>query len=183
MKYVSITAVMLFLVLSCLPIIAAADDQQAGETAQRSELRVGTFDSRAVALAYYRSDAFKKQINEQKAEHAKAKQEGNETRAEELETKGQTQQELAHKQGFGTWPVDDLLEKIKDDIVKIAEEANVDVIVSKWDVVYQAPNIEFVDVTDLIVKPFKPDKDTLKTLEELKKVDPVPLEELEGHDH
>jgi hypothetical protein len=101
-----------------------------------------------------------------------------------LSTEGESSQHLAHKQGFGTWPVTDLLERIKDDIPGIAESAGVDVIISKWDIVHSGADVEFQDVTLLMVAPFDPDDDTLKLIkEELPKVDPVPLEELENHDH
>jgi hypothetical protein len=162
--------------------VAGADPtDREGDTAA---VRVGTFDSRAVALAYYRSDANMNYVKELKAEHKAALAAGNEERAEELSAEGENAQHLAHKQGFGTWPVNDILARIEEEIPGIAAEAGVDVIVSKWDIVHVGPEVEFVDVTLLMVQPFNPDKATLKLVrEELPKVDPVPLEELEKHDH
>ena len=90
---------------------------------------------------------------------------------------------MVHKQGFGTWSVDNILDNIKGKIPKIAKQADVDVIVSKWDIVYQRSGVEFVDVTDLMVQPFDPDESTLKTIQEVLKRAPVPLEELENHKH
>jgi hypothetical protein len=90
-------------------------------------------------------------------------------------------QDLLHRQGFSTWPVDDILEQVEGRIPAIAERAEVDVIVSKWTIVYERPGVEFVDVTDLMVEPFEPDEETLKIIEELKKQAPVSLEELEKH--
>ena len=90
-------------------------------------------------------------------------------------------QELISKQGFGTWPVDNILERIKEKIPEIAKQAGVDVIVSKWDIVYQRPGVEFVNVTDLMVKPLNPDEATLKIIKEIQKQDPIPLEELKNH--
>ena len=152
----------------------------AGQTSAPT-VRVGTFDSRALALAYYRSEPFNAQIKKVKAEYEKVKAAGNEKRAKELGAEGQAQQELAHKQGFGTWPVDNILETIKREIPEIARQANVDVIVSKWSIVYQRSGVEFVDVTDLMVKPFNPDAKTIETIKEIQKQKPVPLEELENH--
>ncbi len=158
------------------------EQQERLKAAQTSgaTVRVGTFDSRALALAYYRSEPFNAQIQKLKAEHEKAKAAGNEQRAKELSAEGQAQQELGHKQGFGTWPVDNILETIKRQIPEIARQANVDVIVSKWNIVYQRPGVEFVDVTDLMVKPFNPDEATLKIIKEIQKQDPIPLEELKN---
>jgi hypothetical protein len=43
--------------------------------------------------------------------------------------------------------------------------------------VYQSPDAEFVDVTDQLVKLFKPDEKTLKIGEDLRKIPPISLEE------
>ena len=120
-------------------------------------------------------------MNELRTEYEKAKAAGDEKRVKELEAEGPAQQELMHKQGFSTWPVDNILEKINGKIPEIAKQANVAVIVSKWDIVYQRSGVEFVDVTDLMVKPFDPDEDTLTGVKEIQMQDPVPLEELKNH--
>ena len=147
----------------------------------KSILRVGTFDSRALAMAYYRTAEFVQYMQELRAEHEKAKAAGDEKRVKELEVKGSAQQELIHKQGFSTWPVDNILEKIKGKIPEIAKQADVNVIVCKWDIVYQQNGVEFIDVTDLMVNPFNPDEATLKIIKDIQKLDPVPLEELKNH--
>jgi len=146
-----------------------------------SPVRVGTFDSRALALAYYRSDAFNRYIKELQAKAEKAKAAGDAKRVKKLEGEGEAMQELAHKQGFGTWPVDNILKKISKKIPGIAKQANVDVIVSKWAMAYQRPGVKFVDVTDLMVKPFNPNKKTQEVIREIQKQKPVPLEKLKGH--
>jgi hypothetical protein len=167
-------------VLTSLPAVEA---QTANETTKGSALRIGTFDSRALAMAYYRSDAFKDELKEMHAQLKKAKTEGDEQLARELAAEGPALQELIHKQGFGTWQVDNLLEKIKAKIPDIAAQADVDVIVSKWNIVYQLPAVKFVDVTDLMVKPFDPDEATLTVIKDIQKQDPIPLEELKRHQH
>jgi hypothetical protein len=116
-----------------------------------------------------------------RAEYEKAKAAEDEERIKELEVEGPAQQELMHKQGFGTWPVDNILEKIKGKIPEIARQADVDVIVSKWNIVYQGSGVELVDVTDLMVQPFDPDEETLKIVKDIQTMDPVPLEELKDH--
>ena len=166
--------------------LAAPAAQVATGASQRPQeevitMRVGVFDSRAVAVAYARSDVFRRGLNAMKAEHEEAKETGDTARVAELEAKGQAMQDLLHRQGFSTWPVDDILEQVEGRIPAIAERAGVDVIVSKWTIVYERPGVEFVDVTDLMVEPFEPDEETLKIIEELKKQAPVSLEELEKH--
>ena len=155
--------------------------QQSQEKTSGSKVRVGTFDSRALAMAYYRSEAFNRQMNDLRAEHEKAKAAGDEKRVKELDAEGPALQELIHKQGFSTWPVDNILERIKGKIPEIATQADVEVIVSKWDIVYQRSGVEFVDVTDLMVRPFDPDEGTLTIIKNIQKQDPVPLEKLKNH--
>ncbi len=167
--------------LLMLQSIAAA--QSSDEKGPDQGMRVGTFDSRALALAYYRSKEFNTQMAAMHAEHEKAKAAGDDKRVKELEAEGPAQQDLAHKQGFGSWPVDNILEKIKGTIPEIAAQANVQVIVSKWDIVYQQADVKFIDVTDLMVKPFDPDEATLKLIQDIQKQKPVPLDQLKDHQH
>jgi hypothetical protein len=150
-----------------------------GESGER--IRIGTFDSRAVAVAYGRSDAFNSQVADLMTEYEKAKTSGDEKRIKELEAEGPAKQELMEKQVFSTWPVNNILEQIEETIPEIANRADVDVIVCKWDIVYQGSGVEFVDVTDLMVSHFDPDDETLKIIEDLKEADPVPMDELKHH--
>jgi hypothetical protein len=188
------TYAVITVVLAGLAMHTTVGAQQSQEKTSGSMVRVGTFDSRALAQAYYRSDMFLSHINDLQAEYEKAKAAGDEKRVKELEVESSSptwpglgwppslaQQELLHKQGFSTWPVDNILEKIKGKIPEIAEQAKVDVIVSKWNIVYQRSGVELVNVTDLMVKPFEPDEETLKIVEDIQKLDPVSLEELKDH--
>jgi len=170
-------------VLAGLAVHTTVGAQQPEHKTSGAKLRVGTFDSRAVAIAHVRSEAFDRHLKAIRAEYEKAKAAGDEKRVKELEAQGPAGQELVHKQSFGTWPVDNILDKIKGKISKIAKQADVDVIVSKWDVVYQRPGVQFVDVTDLMVQPFDPNESTLKVIQEVLKRAPVPHEELKNHKH
>jgi len=169
-------------VLAGLAMPTTAGAQESQKETSGAKVRVGTFDSRALAMAYYRSEGFVRQMQDMRAEYEKAKAAGDEKRVMELEAEGPALQELLHKQGFSTWPVDNILERIKGKIPEIASQADVDVIVSKWNIVYQRSGVEFVDVTDHMVKPFDPDENTLKIIKDIQGQDPVPLEELEGHE-
>jgi hypothetical protein len=175
------TCVVIIVVLVGLAVYPTVQARQSQDKTSGSKVLLGTFDSRAVAMAYYRSEAFLSQAGEMRAEYEEAKAAGDEKRVKELEAEGPAQQELMHKQGFSTWPVDNILKIIEENIPEIAEQANVDVIVSKWSIAYQRTEVEFVDVTDLMVKPFSPDEETLKIINEIQKQDPVALEELKDH--
>lgn len=185
------------LVLVVLVGLAAAhtvDAQQPQKGSLGPTARVGTFDSRALAIAYYRSAVFRLHTDGLKAEWEKAKAEKDEKRRRELEAESynptwpdsgwppsQAQQELMHRQAMSTWPVDNILGKMQGSLLEIAREAEVEVIVSKWDLAYRRPEIEFVDVTDLMVRQFDPDGETLEIVKHVQAREPVPLEKL-AHD-
>ena len=176
----SMTYALIF-VLAGLAAYTTVGAQLSQENITGAKVRIGTYDSRALAMAYYRSKAFLRQIEDMRAEYEKAKAAGDEKRVKELESAGSAQQELMHKQGFGTWPVANMLERIKEKMPEIAEQADVEVIVSKWDIAYQRSGVEFVDVTDRMVEPFDPDEETLRMIKEIQEQNPVSLEELKGN--
>ena len=166
------TRVVFLVVLAFACVFAAgavilSDESLAGDEDKADGIRIGTFDSRAVTIAYAQSKSFQMRADQVKALHNAAKKEGNEERVKELEAAASEMQDLLHKQGFGTWPVDDILERIEDEIPKIAEEAGVDIIVSKWDVVYQKPGVELINITEFIVKPFNPGEETMQAVIEI----------------
>ncbi|MHB1037622.1 MAG: hypothetical protein ACYC35_05740 [Pirellulales bacterium] len=176
----TMTLVAVLAVVGSLAIVSQAVAQAPGEKAEKVKLRVGTFDSRAVAVAYARSEPFKREIAQLMQQHKEAKAAGNAEKVKQLEAEGEARQKRLHIQGFSTGSVDNILAKIKDQLPAIAKEAGVDVLVSKWDVVYQTPTAECVDVTARMLKPFHPDEATLRTVEELKKHAPISLEEAEN---
>ena len=116
------------------------------------------------------------------AELKEAKATGAEKLVKQLEAEGPALQDLIHKQAFSTWPVHDILKTIKAKIPDIAEKADVDVVVSKWDVVFQRSGAETVDVTNLLVAPFAPSEETREILDSLRITDPIPVEKLKKYD-
>ncbi len=150
-------------------------------------VRVGTFDSRAVALAYYRkvyqSPEFTARLKKLKEEHAQAKAAGDEEKAKRLESEGRGEQARSHSQVFGSASIDEIMAKIKDQLPAVAKQAGVDLIVSKWNVAYRSPDAQFVDVTESLAKLFQPDENTLKMIRELPKHPPLSAEELKKHEN
>jgi Skp family chaperone for outer membrane proteins len=176
MKTVKTIVALVLVCGSCLIYtLVRADDP--GAKTEKAKLRVGTFDSRAIVIAYAHSAEFTQSLKKLMEEHDKAKAAGDEKKAKELEEKGKAGQQMFHMQGFSTASVNDILEHIKDKVPAIAKQAGVDLIVSKWEIVYQSPDAEFVDITNLMVKPFNPSEKTLSVVNELGKHPPIPLEE------
>ena len=139
----------------------------------RTKVRVGTFDSRAIALAYARSAMFAADqapvMKDLEARYEKAKAEKNEQAIKEIEAWPPTHHKLQMLQCFSTASVADILEKVKGQLPKVAQEAGVDMIVSKWEIAYSNSTSEIVDVTSHLVKLFNPDEQTLKYIEGLPK--------------
>lgn len=138
-------------------------------------LRVGVFDSRALAVAYSASEQFERRLEEMRAEQERAREEGDEDRLRSLEAEGRALQARRHRQGFSTAPVDDVLEAVADEIPAIAEEAGVELIVSRWRLVHLERGAEVVDVTELLVAPFAPSERTRGHIRGLAEREPLPL--------
>lgn len=157
-------------------ILGAQDNQ-----AKKTGLRVGVYDSRAVAIAFVQSRAHNEILKRQQAKLKTAEAEGNPEKIKELNEWGKAQQARRHLQGFGTEPVADILEQIKDRIPGIAKEAGVDLIVSKWQIDFQCPDANVVDVTDLMIRPFEPGEKALRSIRQIKDKAPLPRAQIEKH--
>lgn len=145
---------------------------------EKEILRVGTFDSRAIAIAYADSEMFRQELSSMREKYNKAKEEGNEKLIKEFEALGPASQQVMHQQGFSIACVAEILEKVEAELPKIAQEVGVDIIVSKWEVMYKNPSIEIVDVTSQLVKLYNPSERGLKSIEGLLKQPPLPLVKL-----
>lgn len=164
-----------------LCVVAAMAEEPVATTSE-TKLRVGVYDSRAIAVAFIGSQAYNnsdgKKMAEMMAEHKKAKAEGNKKRVAELEAWGKAQQVLLHKQGFSTAPVDDILSHINDKMPEIAKTAGVGPIVSKWDkqALAKYESAELVDVTMALVDAFNPNERQRKSAIEIQKHTPISLD-------
>lgn len=156
-----------------------------GETQPPTEAVVGTFDSRAVAMAYVRSTEFTDYLSEQQTHVSKAISRAEKAGDHELLTAlnalGPAMQARIHRQGFGAAPIDDILARLEDRLPGIAKEHGVAFLVSKWAVSYRGPEAESVDVTDALVAEFNPSEKTLEAIASLIATDPVQLDQLKGH--
>lgn len=173
-------------ILCVVALLLFSLEQAQSEPKGKSEnasCKVGIYDSRAIAMAYYRSETFAEYISGQHALLKAAQEEGNESAIHELGEKGKSIQAKAHQQGFGTAPVDEIIRKIRDKLPEISKKADVGLIISKWKIDYLAPNAEYTDITDLMVQPFSPSPETLKVIKDIQKKDPIPLAELKEHEH
>lgn len=155
--------------------------EESGTKTSDAKMRVGTYDSRAIAVAFVGSEAFSKWMANLKTESNKAKAEGNQKRIADLEAQAAEQQKLLHKQAFSTVPVGNILEHIKDKMPEIAKAAGVGPIVSKWDkdILTKYEGAKLVDVTMALVNALHPNERQLKTAKEIQNIPPIPIEEAE----
>lgn len=153
--------------------------QSCQETTSTDDLvRVGIYDSRIVALAYYRSDQFMDYIAQLRQELKEAKEAGDDEKVALIDKTGPGSQELAHKQGFSTMPIPSILEKIKDSIPIIAKRFELDVIMNQWEIIYQKDKVEFIDISMEMISFFNPSEETMEMLDQMYEVEPVPLIEI-----
>lgn len=152
------------------------------EAPTESVTRIGVYDSRAVAVAFVGSEAFKTAMAALEAEHEEAKAAGDEQRVAELEAEAGSRQERLHQQAFSTAPVNDILAHIADQLPDIKAGASVDVIVSKWDeaALSKYPRAERVDVTMALVDALAPTDKQREMAIEIQKIEARPSPKWSG---
>lgn len=132
--------------------------QQSSGTSTERAVRIGVYDSRAVAIAYAGSSFQQQKMTALKAAHQRAKDAGDSAEMSRLSAEAKAQQAALHKQGFGTAPVDDLLAHIAAKLPKIQTDAGVERLISKWNSAELAKHTqaERIDVTMQLVDAFEP---------------------------
>jgi hypothetical protein len=147
-------------------------------------LRIGTFDSRSIAVGFIGSEVYKstagKVLLEKVAAYKKAKASGDKEMMKKLNAWGVDQQYLLHQQAFSTAPVDNILKHIADKLPKIKKQANLDLLVSKWDkqTLDKYKSAVKVDVTLQLLDSFKPNAKQKKSALEIRKHEPLPLSKI-----
>ena len=137
-------------------------------------VRIGTYDSRAVALSWGRSPEHAKQLQALLEAH-KA---GGRAQRKEAKRKGGEMQVRLHQRVFSTAGAADLLKGREAELAALAAEAGVVAVVSVWELPFLAPAVERVDLTRQVAALFQPDEATWKHVEGISAQPPIPLDEL-----
>jgi hypothetical protein len=155
------------------------DSAAASATAQEQavRLRVGTYDSRAIAVAYGRSDFFTEKFKSLQRQHGEAQKSGDNKQIDQLKKQAESMQLRMHLQAFSDGPVDDVIAAVRDKLPVVAKQANVAAIVRAADH-HDAISVELVDVTDELVALFNPDKQTLQVVKDVRHTKPTAIEEV-----
>jgi hypothetical protein len=168
-KNSTIYLLILFISL-CLIIISGR------ESIAQDKIRIGVFDSRAVAVAFYNSKFSNvQQIFGEIGKRMKAAQDSNNTEEiTNIQEEAKMRQAFIHEQGFGKGSVSAIMEMMKDKIIELSNKENLNVLISRWELVFTSTNAEVIDVTDKITDLFEPDERIKTILQEMKKQEPIP---------
>jgi hypothetical protein len=149
-----------------------------GSASNAAPVRIGIYDSRAVAYAHFWSESYQSKLKEQVGAARAAQQAGDTARFKELDDALRQMQDQLHRQVFSTAPADEALAALKGQIPEIEKQAGVTVLVSKWGeaALKKHPHAEPVDVTGQLVREFKPTEKQLKVIADLQKQKPLSLE-------
>ena len=158
----------------------------AAAQSRTNQLRIGVYDSRAVAIAFANSKEFQEALKPVLADYQKAKDEKNDQRMKEIEARMRLQQRRLHEQGFSTGSVAGTMAKVKDELPALAKKAGVQMIVSKWELNYCSPDVETVDVTEPVAALFHPNENVTanrklkvsEVIKSLKNQPPLPIEDI-----
>ena len=168
--------------LACLAVLGCARALPPAQEAEPAPVRIGVYDSRAVAVAYAGSTFNRDYHSKLRQRHDEAEAAGDREGMAEIHAEGEARQRLFHMQGFSTAPVDEYLAHISDDIAEIRQNTGVDLLVSKWDKETLARHwsAERVDVTMMLVDAFRPDAKTRRTAVEIQGHKPISLRRAEN---
>jgi hypothetical protein len=160
--------------------LIAADSPR--QTKPASE-QIGIYDSRAVAYAHFWSPDYQRNLREQIEAAKAAKAAGDTQQFKKLNQGLADQQQRLHGLVFSVAPANEALAALQKRIPELQRQANVSVLISKWDQqsLAQHATAERADVTDLLVREFNPTEKQLKTIEQIKAQKPVPLDQIEKH--
>lgn len=147
--------------------------------ANAQQLKVGVFNTRAVALAFYNSDHWAGVMKSKHAERAAAKAAGDTARIAELEKWGQDQQDLAHKQVFGDAPIPNVLDYLAPSLPAVAQGTGVSLITTGTP--YAAPSIQKVDITLQLIEVLKPSARTRALVSSFLEKNPPPTNVPHAH--
>ncbi|MEI7526905.1 MAG: hypothetical protein WCJ95_21330 [Mariniphaga sp.] len=144
-----------------------------------SEVKIGVFDSRIIGLAYSRSGFYREQRSKFISRNDSAEMLKDSIKLKNFSIHAISSQHLMHLMVFGSGSVSDLISFVRDKLPDVAKKAGVNMIVSKFELPYIDSGIEQVDVTNELVKLFKPEENIDKMASEFAKNKPIPLDDLD----
>lgn len=164
---------LLFAMILFMSVSNSADAQKAQKT-----IKIGTYDSRVIVLAYSRSEGFKTKLSGMEKKSESDMKSSDSDKKDQAAYRMITYQFLLHQQVFCAGSASAVIEIVKDKLPQVAKDAGVSVIVSKWELPWNDPSAEVVDLTMEIAKLFNPTPDFENTAKEVASKRPIAIEEL-----
>jgi hypothetical protein len=178
MKYKQLIAMVTILAnVAGATLVGAAATEESNASAQR----IGAYDSRVLAYAHFWTAEHQQQLKDKAKTAQTAKSAGDSAQFDRLSKEMAAEQERIHREVFSTAPAAEAMAELKPRLAEIQKQAAVSALVSKWDkqALASYKSAQQVDVTDLLVREFKLEPKQMKTIEEIKKQKPVPLEKID----
>ncbi|MGN6368066.1 MAG: hypothetical protein ACTHN5_07390 [Phycisphaerae bacterium] len=144
------------------------------QTQPAPHLRLGTYHSRVVALAYWRSTDGMKRIQSVVKEAQDAQKSGDKEKAADLAKKAQSLQRQLHNEVFGNVPIPEVIDALKPTLAEVAKDATVSAIVP--DVAWSDPTVQLIDLTDRIVEKCHPTEETQRLAQQLDQHPPAEMQ-------
>jgi nitroreductase len=177
----SISRILLWRIFFALGLATLAAPPLASAQSRTNQIRIGVYDSRAIAVAYASSKEFQIIMKPLQADFFKAKYANNEKLMKELKEHMEDVQFRLNQEAYSTGSVAAIMATIKHALPSVAKEAGVDMIISKWEVNFQGPNIQTEDVTDKLVALFHTSDQGWKQAKDIQQKPPLPIENITIH--
>lgn len=142
-------------------------------TCAQQNIRIGTFDSRVVALIIFRSPETMEMMKDLHTRRSAADENKDTKEVARLEREGQLRQAMMHELVFGNGSVNDMIDLLKQPVAEIAKKEHLAAVVSKWELYFQSPDIEYVDITMQLAESLKVDAKTKKMIPEVMLQEPL----------
>jgi hypothetical protein len=168
--------------VAVMVFLSATIFAQAPVPGNKSKIRIGTYDSRTVIFAWSRSGgdnslmATMKRFQMQSDSAGKAH---DSVRIKELSLHAISFQHLLHQSVFSSGSAMFVMEGMKDKLALLAKEENVLIILSKWEIPWNDPSVEILDLTGKVAALFEPKEDIGKMAAEISKQAPLPLQDMD----
>jgi hypothetical protein len=153
-------------------------DKMALGQKNKSVYKIGVYDSRILVLAYSRSQFFADYQKKFKMQSDSANNAKDSAKIKELSVQAMSYQHLMHQMVFGSGSAKGIMNLVESKLPEVAKNAGVVMIVSKFEVNFNDPSVEIVDLTDAIIPLFNPLENIDKMKDEFKKIEPVALDQL-----
>ncbi|MDM8004713.1 MAG: hypothetical protein QUV05_00975 [Phycisphaerae bacterium] len=141
-----------------------------------AQARVGVYDSRAVAVAYCDSDHHRAEEQRLKEALEKARQSGDADQIRLADRALWESRKQMHRQGFSTYPVDNILEQYGQELDRIKREDNLAALISRWDAkaLDKHKDSARIDVTEQLVNMLTSDTKKRQGALEITRAKPIP---------